>query len=52
LRVELVALAQDFLGLLLVVPEVRIFGKGVQLIEAEKGFVPVKDASSADPASG
>jgi len=39
------ALAHQLLGLGLVLPEVGIFGAGVQLIEAADGVVPVKDAS-------
>jgi hypothetical protein len=37
----------DALGALRVVPEIGIFGLGVQLGQTRLGFVEVKDASSA-----
>jgi hypothetical protein len=45
------ALAHDALRLGSVVPEVWIFGAGVQFAEAAQRFVEVKDASSADQAT-
>jgi hypothetical protein len=47
--VEPGTLAQDGLGRLGAVPQLRIFGFGVQLGEAAIGWFPVKDASSAAP---
>ena len=44
---KLLALAHQLLRALRRVPEVRDFGGGVQLGEADLGAVPVKDASSA-----
>jgi hypothetical protein len=41
------ALAHDLLRLLGLVPEGRIFGERVQVVEAPESVVPVKDASSA-----
>ena len=41
------ALAHDLLRGLGIVPEVRVFGEGIQFGEAALGIVPVKDASSA-----
>ena len=49
--VEPGALAQQFLGCLRVVPEVRVFRLRVQLGKAPRRGVPVKDASSAAPAT-
>ena len=48
--VELLALAHDLLRALGRVPEVRVLGGGVQLVEAALGAIPVKDASSAGSA--
>ena len=45
--VELLALAHHLLRAVGIVPELRVFGGGVQLLEADRGTVPVKDASSA-----
>jgi hypothetical protein len=45
--IELVALAQQRLCRRRLLPEIRIFGLGVQLIETTRCVVPVKDASSA-----
>ncbi len=45
--VELVALAQQRLRLLRLLPELRILGPGVQLVEPARRMIPVKDASSA-----
>ena len=45
--VEPVALAQDLLRLVRVVPEFRVLGPVVQLGETPVRDVPVKDASSA-----
>jgi hypothetical protein len=45
------ALAHDGLRFLGVVPEIGVFGERVQLIQADKGVVVVKDASSAAPAT-
>ncbi len=47
LVVERGALLHHALGALRVVPEVGVFGLGVQLGQARLGFVEVKDASSA-----
>jgi hypothetical protein len=47
--VEPVALAQDLLRLVRVVPEFRVLGPVVQLGETPVRDVPVKDASSAAP---
>ena len=41
------ALAHDLLRGVGIVPEVGIFGEGIQFGEAALGIVPVKDASSA-----
>jgi len=41
------ALPHDLLGGGGVVPEVRVFRLGVQLLQAEQGVIPVKDASGA-----
>ena len=49
--VEPGTLAQQFLGCLRVVPEVRVLGLRVQLGKAPGRGVPVKDASSAAPAT-
>jgi hypothetical protein len=49
--VELVALAQRCLRGFGLVPELRVLGLGVQLLQAACGVVPVKDASSAGPAT-
>ena len=49
--VEPGALAEQFLGRLRVVPEVRVFGLRVQFGKAPGRGVPVKDASSAAPAT-
>jgi hypothetical protein len=43
------ALAQDRLRGGRIVPQLRVFGLGVQLGQAAVGDVPVKDASSAAP---
>ena len=48
--IELVALAQRRLRGLGLVPELRVLGLGVQLLEPAESIVPVKDASSAGPA--
>jgi hypothetical protein len=48
--VELVALAQQRLRRRWLLPQVGVFRVGVQLIEAARCIVPVKDASSAGPA--
>jgi hypothetical protein len=48
--VQLVALAQRRLRGFRLVPELRVLGLGVQLIEPAYRIVPVKDASSAGPA--
>ncbi len=45
--IELLALTHDVLSALLVVPQVGIFNRGVQLLKLLVGIVPVKDASSA-----
>lgn len=45
--IELVALAQQRLRRRRLLPEIRIFGLGVQLVETTRRIVPVKDASSA-----
>jgi hypothetical protein len=45
------ALAQDRLRRGAVVPQLRVFGLAVQLFEAGVGDIPVKDASSAAPAT-
>jgi hypothetical protein len=45
------ALAQDLLRRRAVVPQLRVFGLAVQLFEAGVGGIPVKDASSAAPAT-
>jgi hypothetical protein len=45
--IELVALAQQGLRRRRLVPEIRILGLGVQLVETARRVVPVKDASSA-----
>jgi hypothetical protein len=47
--VEAVALAQQPLCLLRVVPEIGILGERVQLLEPPVRLIPVKDASSAAP---
>ena len=47
LLIEPVALTQELLRLLLVVPEIGRFREGVQLLEAFRCDIPVKDASSA-----
>jgi hypothetical protein len=49
--VEPSALAQQFLGCLRIVPEVRVFRLRVQFGEAAGRGFPVKDASSAAPAT-
>jgi hypothetical protein len=49
--VEPGALAQQLLGCLRIVPEVRVFGLRVQFGKAPGRGVPVKDASSAVPAT-
>jgi hypothetical protein len=49
--VETSAFAQQFLGCLRVVPEVRVLRLRVQLGKAPGRGVPVKDASSAAPAT-
>ena len=49
--VELGALAQQRLGRRGIVPQTRVFNLGVQLGEAPCCGVPVKDASSAAPAT-
>ena len=41
-----VALAHDRLGAFGIVPELRVLGERVQLVEAEEGVIPVKDASA------
>jgi hypothetical protein len=43
------ALAHHLLGALRIVPEIRVLGLGVQLIETQGGGIDVKDASSAGP---
>ena len=43
------ALLHHPLGALLVVPEIGVFGLGVQLVQAPAGRIEVKDASSAVP---
>lgn len=45
--VERLPLAHQFLGLGRVVPERRVLGAIVQVVEALDGLIPVKDASSA-----
>jgi hypothetical protein len=45
--IELVALAQQRLRRRRFLPEIRIFGLSVQLVETTRCVVPVKDASSA-----
>jgi hypothetical protein len=45
--IELVALAQQRLGRGRLVPEIRVLGLSVQLVETTRRVVPVKDASSA-----
>ena len=45
------ALAQQRLGRGRIVPQLGVFGLGVQLGEAAVGRLPVKDASSAAPAT-
>jgi len=45
------ALAQQCLRRGLVIPQLGIFGLGIQLGEAAVGRLPVKDASSAAPAT-
>jgi hypothetical protein len=47
--VEPVALAQDLLRLVRIVPQFRVLGPVVQLGETPVRGVPVKDASSAAP---
>ena len=49
--VEPGALAHQFLRRRRVVPELRVLGLGVQFGEAAVGGLPVKDASSAAPAT-
>ena len=48
---ELGPFAQDFLRRLAVVPKLRVFGLAVQLVETSVCGIPVKDASSAAPAT-
>jgi hypothetical protein len=43
---ELLALAHDGACILRIVPEGRIFGACVQFLQADRGVVPVKDASA------
>jgi hypothetical protein len=45
--IELVVLAQQRLRRRRLVPEIRVLGLGVQLVETTRRVVPVKDASSA-----
>jgi len=45
--IELVVLAQQRLRRRRFVPEIRVLGLGVQLVETTRRVVPVKDASSA-----
>jgi hypothetical protein len=44
------AFAHDLLGFFRLLPERRILGERVQLVETTKRVVPVKDASSAEKA--
>jgi hypothetical protein len=48
-RGQAIALAHDLLRTLGIVPERWVLGERVQLVEADKGFVPVKDASAKGP---
>jgi hypothetical protein len=43
------ALAHHLLGAVRVVPELGVLGLGVQLVEAQRRGIDVKDASSAGP---
>jgi hypothetical protein len=45
--VQILALAHHFLGFLRIVPQIGVFGFGVQLGELADGRIPVKDASLA-----
>jgi hypothetical protein len=45
--VQLLALAHQLLRGLRIVPDGRVFGLGVQFVQAAIGLIPVKDASSA-----
>jgi hypothetical protein len=49
--VEMRAFAQEPLRLVGVVPELRILGERVQLVEASRCGIPVKETSSAVPAT-
>jgi hypothetical protein len=49
--VEMVAFAQQGLRFGRVIPEIRVTCKRVQFVAAEKGAIPVKDTSSAAPAT-
>jgi hypothetical protein len=49
--VEFCAFAKQFLGCFSIVPQTRVFGLGIQLGEAAGRTFPVKDASSAAPAT-
>jgi hypothetical protein len=44
---QVLPLAHDRLRLFRIVPQVRIFGAGVQLVQVSQCLIPVKDASSA-----
>jgi hypothetical protein len=46
-RVQLLAFAHQPLRVLRIVPERGVLCLGVQFVKASRGFVPVKDASSA-----
>jgi hypothetical protein len=48
---KLRAFLQQFLRRIRIVPQIGIFGAGVQRLKMPEGVVPVKDASSAEPQS-
>jgi len=45
------ALAHDLLGLVRIVPDGRVLGEAVQLVEAQERLLPVKETSSAVPST-